>query len=53
MMERQGRRREQLLVNLTEMIEYWKLKLVALHRPLWRNRFGRGYGLVIRETTEL
>jgi hypothetical protein len=30
----------------------YKLKEEALDRTLWRTRFGRGYGPVIRQTTE-
>jgi hypothetical protein len=29
---------------------YWKLKEEALDRTLWRTRFGRGYGPVVRQT---
>ena len=39
-MGRQGRRRKQLLGNLKEMKEYWKLKEEALHHILWRTRCG-------------
>jgi hypothetical protein len=46
----QGRRRKQLLED-TEKIKYWKLKVEALARPLWRTRFGRSYGGVLRQTT--
>jgi hypothetical protein len=49
---RGGRRRKQLLDNLKETIRYWKLKEEALDRTLWRTRFGRGYGPVVRQTTE-
>jgi hypothetical protein len=28
------------------------LKEEALDRTQWRTRFGRGYGLVVRQTTE-
>jgi hypothetical protein len=45
-------RREQLLDNLKEKRRYWKLKEEALDRTLWRTRFGRGYGPVVRKTTE-
>jgi hypothetical protein len=31
---------------------YWKLKEEALDRTQWRTRFVRGYGAVIRQTTE-
>jgi hypothetical protein len=30
----------------------WKLKEEALDRSQWRSRFGRGYGPVVRQTTE-
>jgi hypothetical protein len=49
---RRGRRRKQLLDDLKEKRRYWKLKAEALHRTLWSTRFGRGYGPVIRHTTE-
>jgi hypothetical protein len=50
--ERRGRRRKQLLDDLKEKIRYWKLKEEALGRTQWRPRFGRGYGPVVRQTTE-
>jgi hypothetical protein len=50
MMGKQGRRRKQLLDCLREKRRYWKLKEEALDRTLWRTRFGRGYGPVIRQT---
>jgi hypothetical protein len=31
---------------------YWKLKEEALDCPLWTTRIGRGYGPVVRQTTE-
>ena len=49
-MERRGRRRNQLLDNLKERREYWKLKGEALDRTVWRTRFGRDYGPVVRQT---
>jgi hypothetical protein len=49
---RRGRRRKQLLDDLNEKKRYWKLKEEALDRTLWRTRFGRGYGPVVRQTTE-
>jgi hypothetical protein len=49
---RRGRRRKQLLDDLKEKKRYWKLKEEALDRTLWRTRFGRGYGPVVRQTTE-
>jgi hypothetical protein len=48
---RRGRRRKQLLDDLKETEGYWKLKEEALDLTLWRTRFGRGYGLVVRQTT--
>jgi hypothetical protein len=49
---RRGRRRKQLLDDLKEKKRYWKLKEEALDRTMWRTRFGRGYGPVVRQTTE-
>jgi hypothetical protein len=49
---RRGRRRKQLLDDLKEKRGYWKLKEEALDRTLWRTRFGRDYGSVVRQTTE-
>jgi hypothetical protein len=49
---RRGRRRKQLLDDLKENIRYWKLKEEALDRTLWRTLFGRGYGPVVRQTTQ-
>jgi hypothetical protein len=51
-MGRKGRRRKQLLDDLKEKRIYWKLKEEALDRTLWRTRFRRGYGPVVRQTTE-
>jgi hypothetical protein len=49
---RRGRRRKPLLDDFKEKRRYWKLKEEALDRTLWRNRFGRGYGPVVRQTAE-
>jgi hypothetical protein len=49
---RRGRRRKQLLDDLKEKRRYWKLKEEALDRAQWRTCFGRGYGPVVRQTTE-
>jgi hypothetical protein len=49
---RRGRRRKQPLDDLKKKRRYWKLKEEALDRTLWRTRFGRGYGPVVRQTTE-
>jgi hypothetical protein len=49
---RQGRRREELLDDLKETTGSWKLKGEALDGSLWRTRFGRGCGPVLRQITE-
>jgi hypothetical protein len=43
---KRGRRRNQLL---DEKRGYWKLKEETIDRTLWRTRFGRGYGPVVRD----
>jgi hypothetical protein len=48
---KRGRRGKQLLDNLKETGGYCNLKEV-LNRTLWRTRFGRGCGLVVRQTTK-
>jgi hypothetical protein len=50
---RQGRGRKQLLDELKGKRRYWKLKEEALDRTVWRTRFGRGYGSVVRQTNRL
>jgi hypothetical protein len=52
MMGRRGRRRKQLLCDLKEKRRYWKLIEEALDHTVWRTRFGRCYGPVVRQTTE-
>ena len=47
---RRGRRCKQLLGGLKEKRGYRKLKEEVLDRTLWRTRFGRGYGPVVRQT---
>jgi hypothetical protein len=49
---RRGRRRKQLLDDFKEKRRYWKLKEEAADRTMWRTRLGRGYGVVVRQTTE-
>jgi hypothetical protein len=44
-------RHKQLLDYIKEARGYCKLKEEALDR-VWSTRFGRGYGLVVRQTTE-
>ena len=50
-MGRRGIRRKQLPDDLKEMKGSWKLKEEALDNTLWRIRYGRGYGPVVRLTT--
>jgi hypothetical protein len=49
---RRGIRRKQLLDDLKEKRRYWELKEEALDGTVWRTRFVRGYGPVIRQTAE-
>jgi hypothetical protein len=49
---RRGRICKQLLDDLKEKGRYRKLKEEALDRTVWRTCLGRGYGLVVRQTTE-
>jgi len=44
---RQGRRHNQLMDDLKETRQYWKLRGEALHCTLWRTYFGRDYGPVV------
>jgi hypothetical protein len=50
--ERQGRRRRKLLDDLKERRGYSHLKEEALDRAMWRARFGRVFGPVVRQTTK-
>ena len=47
---RRGKRRMQLLDNLKKARRYWKLEEKALDSPVWQTGFGRGNGIVIRQT---
>ena len=49
---RRGRRRRELLDDLMERTGYSRLKEEALDRTMWRARFGRGFGPVVRLTAE-
>ena len=49
---RRGRRRRKLLDDLKERRGYSHLKEEALDRTMWRARFGRGFGPVVRQTTK-
>jgi hypothetical protein len=47
-----GRRRKNLLDELKDRRGYSHLKGEALDSTMWRNRFGRGFGPVVRQITE-
>jgi hypothetical protein len=49
---RQGKRRRKLLDDLKEDKAYSHLKEEALDRTVWKARFGRVFGPVVRQTTE-
>jgi hypothetical protein len=46
---RRGRRRGKLLDYLKELRELTHLKEIALDRTVWRARFGRSFGPVVRD----
>jgi len=48
---RRGLRRRKLLDDLKERRGYFHLKEEALDRTKWRAGFGRGFGRVVRQTT--
>jgi hypothetical protein len=50
--ERRGRGRRKLLDDLKERRKYSHLKEKVLDRTMWRARFGRGFGPVVRQTTK-
>ena len=49
---RQGRRRRKLLDDLKERRGYSHLKEEGLDRTMWRARFGRDFGPIVRQTTK-
>ena len=49
---RRGRRRKKLLDDLKDRRGYYHLKEEAVDRTMWRNRFGRGVGPIVRQITE-
>jgi hypothetical protein len=49
---RQGRRRRKLLDYFKERRGYSHLKEKALDRTMWRSRFRRDFGPVVRQTTK-
>ena len=49
---RRGRKRRKLLDDLKERRGYSHLKEESLDRIMWRVCCGRGFGPVVRQTTE-
>ena len=49
---RRGRRRRKLLDDLKDRRGYSHLKEETLDRTTWRNRFGGGFGPVVRQNIE-
>jgi hypothetical protein len=49
---RRRRRRRKLLDDHKERRGYFHLKVEALDRNMWRGGFGRGFGLVVRQTAK-
>jgi len=47
------RRRKQLLDDLKEKRRYCKFEEVALEHTLWRTHFGKAYGPVVGQSTQL
>jgi len=45
-------RYKKLQDDLKKKRGYWQLKEEALDRTLWKTRFGRCYGPVVRQTAE-
>ena len=52
MTRRRGRRRKKQLDDLKDRRGYSNLKVEALDRNMWRNRFGGGSELVVRQNIE-
>jgi hypothetical protein len=50
--ERRGRVRRKQLYDVKERRGYCHLKEAALDRTMWRARFGKGFGPVVRQTTK-
>ena len=49
---KRGRRRKKLPDDLKDRTGYSHLKEEALDRTMWWNRFGGGFGPVVRQNTE-
>ena len=52
MTRRRGRRRKMLQDDLKDRKGYSHLKEETLDRIMWRNRFGRRFGPLVRQNTE-
>ena len=52
MTRRQGRRSKKLPDDLKDRRGYSHLKEEAVDRNMWRDRFGRGIGPVVRQTDD-
>ena len=50
--KRRGRRRRKLLDDIKKRRGYSHLKEDALDRTMWRARFGRSFGPVVRQTAK-
>ena len=50
---RRGRKRRKRLNDRKEMRGYLHLKKEGVDRTMWKARFGRGFGPVVRQTAEL
>ena len=50
-MERRGRRGKQLLDDLKRTPRPWNLIEETMDNNLWRTRFRRRYGPIVRQTT--
>ena len=53
MTRRRGRRRRKLLDDVKERTGCSHLKEEAPDRIMWRARFGRGFGPVVKQTSKL
>ena len=49
---RRGRKHRKLLDDLKERRGYSHLKKEGLDHTMWRARFGRGFGPVVRQTAK-
>jgi hypothetical protein len=49
---RREKRRRKLLYDLKDGRGYSHLKEEALDRTMWRGRFGKGFGPVVRQTAK-